>query len=122
MKQFYLSEITTKDGLAHQGIFFAPKKHGKRAILWVHGLSAAFYNDIHLFEVVAEACEKNGWGFALFNNRGHDLIAGIRKYDETPPNGYSYYPGGAGSEVFEESILDIDAGIAFLVKEFQSWS
>jgi alpha-beta hydrolase superfamily lysophospholipase len=117
MKPFYISEIKTKDGLLHQGIYFAPKQLRKRAVLWVHGLSAAFYNDINLYEAVTNACEKEGWGFALFNNRGHDLIAGIRKYDGTPPNGYSYYPGGAGNEIFEECIFDIDAGVDFLVEK-----
>lgn len=117
MKPFYVADITTKDGLMHQGIFSAPEKHGKRAILWVHGLSAAFYNDIHLYEAVVDACGKEGWGFALFNNRGHDLIAGIRKYDGTPPNGYSYLQSGAGQETFEDCILDINAGIDFLVNK-----
>jgi pimeloyl-ACP methyl ester carboxylesterase len=117
MKQFYLAEIVTKDKLKHEGIYFAPKKKGKRAILWMHGLSATFYNGIPLYEAVAEACEKEGWGFAHFNNRGHDLVAGVRKMDGTPPYGYSYYPAGAGQEVFEESVLDIEAGIEFLVGE-----
>ncbi len=123
MKQFYLAEITTKDKLVHQGLYAEPKKpsfakaSAGKAILWVHGLSAAFYSEIHLYETVAETCEKQGWGFALFNNRGHDLIAGIRKYDGTLPNGYSYLPAGAGQEIFEDSILDIEAGIEFLVKQ-----
>ncbi len=117
MKQFYLAEIETKDKLQHQGIYFEPKKKGKRALLWLHGLSAAFYTGMSLYEAVADAVDKEGWGFALFNNRGHDLIAGVRKTDGTPPYGYSYYPGGAGQEVFEESVLDIEAGVDFLVKQ-----
>ncbi len=115
MKRFYLVEIVTKDTLSHQGIYFAPKKKGKRALLWMHGLSAAFYTGMSLYEACADACEKEGWGFAHFNNRGHDLIAGVRKMDGTPPYGYSYYQAGAGQEVFEESVLDIEAGIDFLV-------
>lgn len=116
MKQFYLAEIVTKDKIQHEGIYFEPKKKGKRALLWMHGLSASFHSGISLYEAVAEAIEKEGWGFALFNNRGHDLIAGVRKMDGTPPYGYSYYPAGAGQEVFEESVLDIEAGIDFLAK------
>lgn len=115
MKQFYLAEIATKDKLSHQGIYYAPTKKGKRALLLMHGLSAAFYTGMSLYEAFANAVEKEGWGFALFNNRGHDLIAGVRKMDGTPPYGYSYYQAGAGQEVFEESILDIEAGIDFLV-------
>lgn len=115
MKQFYLAEIETKDKLSHQGIYFAPTKKEKRALLWIHGLSAAFYTGMSLYEAFVDACEKEGWGFAHFNNRGHDLIAGVRKMDGTPPYGYSYYPAGAGQEIFEESVLDIEAGIDFLV-------
>ena len=112
-----MSEITTSDGLRHQGIYAEPQVKKKRAVLWVHGLSAAFYNDYELYEVIADALNNEGWGFAIFNNRGHDLIAGIRKYDGTPPNGYSYYQAGAGSEKFEECVFDIDAGIDFLVEK-----
>ena len=117
MKQFYIAEMKTKDGLLNQGLFSKPEKPGKRAVLWMHGLSAAFYNDIDLYEAVANACNKEGWGFAIFNNRGHDLIAGIRKYDGAGINGYSYLQAGAGQEIFEESVLDIDGGINFLVEQ-----
>jgi alpha-beta hydrolase superfamily lysophospholipase len=117
MKPFLMSELTTKDGLRHQGIFAAPAVPKKKAVLWLHGLSAAFYNDYELYEVIADALNDQGYGFAIFNNRGHDLIAGIRKYDGSPPNGYTYYPGGAGSEVFEECIFDINAGVDFLVQK-----
>lgn len=117
MKQFYLAEIVTKDKLTHQGIYFEPAKKSKRAILWQHGLSSTFYGDIRMSETIAEACEKEGWGFASFHNRGHDMLAGVRKLDGTPPYGYSYYPAGAGQEVFEESVMDIEAGIDFLVKK-----
>ncbi len=112
-----LSEITTSDGLRHQGIYAAPKEKKKRAVLWIHGLSAAFYNDYELYEIIADELNRHGWGFAIFNNRGHDLIAAIRKYDGTPPNGYSYYQAGAGSEVFEECVYDINAGVDFLVQQ-----
>lgn len=117
MKQFYFAEIVTKDKLKHQGIYFAPSKKGKRAILWQHGLSATFYGEPPLSEALANACEREGWGYAFFNNRGHDLLAGTRKMDGTPPYGYSYYPAGAGQEVFTESVWDIEAGIEFLVGE-----
>lgn len=117
MKQFYLTDIITKDKLKHQGIYFEPKKKDKRAILWVHGLSSTFYGDLPMQETYAAACEQEGWGFAAFNNRGHDLLAGSRKMDGTPPYGYSYYPAGAGQEVFTESTLDIEAGIDFLERE-----
>ena len=117
MKQFYLAEIVTKDKLIHQGLFYKPKTVGKKAILWVHGLSSTFYGNTELFESFAEYCEKDGVGFAAFNNRGHDVITGIKKIDKIHVKGYSRSMGGAGTEVFEESIFDLDAGISFLIKQ-----
>lgn len=111
MKQFYLSEITTKDGLIHQGISFKPQKHGKKALLWIHGLTGRFYGDVKMMEEMAEACEKEGFGFASFNNRGHDMITSAHKTDQ------SYADIGAGREVFEECVYDIHAGVDFLVSQ-----
>ncbi len=114
---FELREIVTKDKLVHQGIYYRPTKPRKIAILWVHGLSGTFYGDIPLHETFARECEEKGWGYAAFHNRGHDLIAGVRKLDGTPPKGYSYFLAGAGQEVFEESVLDLDAAISFLADQ-----
>jgi len=115
MKPFYLTEITTTDGLVHQGIFSAPKKPGKRAILWVHGLTGRFYGDKEIMEAFADECGNRGWGFAAFNNRGHDHITGMHKVDQKNPGGFTYAMGGGGYEKFEECIFDIHAGVDFLV-------
>lgn len=115
MKQFYLTEIVTKDKLIHQGIFFRPKKPGKKAILWVHGLTSTFYGGVSIFEAFAETCEDKGIGFASFNNRGHDIVAGIKKIDPREPKGYTRVNGGAGYERFEDCVYDIDAGISFFL-------
>lgn len=117
MKQFYLVETTTKDGLVHQGVYFAPSKKGRRALLWLHGIGGTFYGSIPLYEAFVSECEKLGYGFAAFNTRGHDSIAGLRKIDKKSEKGYKHVNGGAGYEVFEESIHDIDAGIQFLVDQ-----
>lgn len=124
MKQFYLAEIITEDKLIHQGIFFKPKKPSSvprrgtsagKAILWVHGLTGTFYGNIKIFDAFAQACEKEGWGFASFNNRGHDMVTGARRLDSTNPKGYSHVLVGAGLERFEECIYDIEAGVQFLI-------
>ncbi|MDP1722011.1 MAG: alpha/beta fold hydrolase [Candidatus Gottesmanbacteria bacterium] len=129
MKQFYLAEIVTKDKLVHQGIYYSPSRKapafakamaGKtagKAILWIHGLTSTFYNNVKLFELIADACEKEGIGFAAFNNRGHDIVTGIKKIDPREPNEYTRVNGGAGYERFEDCVYDIDAGISFLVKQ-----
>lgn len=110
-----LEEIVTKDRLLVQGIYSEPKSKKHRAVLWMHGLSSAFYHEVRLTKLLVDALENKGWGFAHFNSRGHDLLSGIRKKDDTSPYGYSYYQAGAGAEIFEESVFDIDAGIDFLL-------
>lgn len=112
--KFELVEIVTKDKLVHQGVFHRPERAGRRALLWVHGLTGRFYGDVKLMNVLAEACGKNGMGFASFNNRGHDMVAGIRKVDSRKESGYSHETIGAAYERFEDSVHDIDAGISFL--------
>jgi len=107
MKSFYLSEITTKDGLLHQGIFLKPQKPGKKALLWIHGLSGRFYGDVKMMEELAVACEEKGFGLASFNNRGHDMVASAHRGDE-------YVTIGAGNEKFQDCVLDIQAQILFL--------
>lgn len=114
MKQFYLAEIVTKDKLVHQGIFFRPKQPTKKAILYVHGLTSTFYGNVPLFEAFVDACEEARIGFAAFNNRGHDIVTGIKKIDLREPKGYARVNGGAGYERFEDCIYDIDAGVSFL--------
>lgn len=114
MKQFYLVETTTKDKLIHQGIFFKPSQPGKKAILWVHGLASTFYSNVPLFTEFSKQCEKRGTGFASFNNRGHDIVTGIKKVDPSSDKGYTRIGGGAGIETFKDSVYDIEAGVAFL--------
>lgn len=115
MKPFYLSEITTKDGLVHQGIFYKPEKPGKKAILWVHGLTSNFYGDAKMFGEIVDLCDKDGIGFTSFNTRGHDFITGMRKNDPTKEKGYAHVTMGAGYEKFEDCVYDIAAGVSFLV-------
>ena len=114
MTQFALIEIVTKDKLIHQGILHRPKKPTKKAILWVHGLTSRFYGDPLLMGIFADLCEKHDVAFASINNRGHDIITNIRKIDTSKPGGFARVTGGSGVEVFEECVLDIDAGISYL--------
>jgi pimeloyl-ACP methyl ester carboxylesterase len=117
MHPFYLKEITTKDGLIHQGIFFRPKNPGKKALLWVHGLTSKFYGNSLVREILAEECEKQGWGLAFFNNRGHDIVADAHKIDAQKSSGYSHVTIGSGNEVFESCVFDIESAVSFLASE-----
>ncbi len=111
--KFELAEIVTKDKLVHQGICYTPVTQGKKAILWVHGLTSKFYSDIKLMNLFAQACNEHGMGFAAFNNRGHDYLAGAHRMDPKSKNGYVYETIGSSVENFTECIQDIDAAVAF---------
>lgn len=117
MAKFELVETVTKDGLIHQGMMSRPERGGKKALLWVHGLTGRFYGDVKMMNLLAEECARQGIGFASFNNRGHDIISSMRKIDPNEPNGYTHAMIGASSEIFEESVFDIDAGISYLVEQ-----
>jgi alpha-beta hydrolase superfamily lysophospholipase len=115
MPEFQLAEIVTKDKLVHQGIFFNPSKVGKKAILWVHGITGRFYGSVALMDEFARVCESKGFGFASFNTRGHDLIASVQRMDKRKKSGYAHVIVGAGYENFTDSAYDLDAAITFLV-------
>jgi alpha-beta hydrolase superfamily lysophospholipase len=117
MVSFSLAEIVTKDKLVHQGIFFRPSHPSKKAVLWVHGLTGRFYGDVELMSLWAQTCEQKGFGFAAFNNRGHDIVAGLRKLDTRKKTGYRHATYGAGLERFSDCVLDIDAAISFLMSQ-----
>lgn len=106
-----LCETGTRDGLVHQGIFRPGRVNSGYGILWVHGLTSAFYHNFPLIKAVTAVCDKNGYGYASFNNRGHDCLTGLDKIS----NGQIIKTaGGAGVERFEDCVYDIDAGIKFL--------
>ncbi len=117
MQKYYLTEITTKDKLIHQGLFYRSSKQSKRAILWVHGLTDNFYGDIPTFETFMNACEKEGWGFASFNTRGHDIIASGKKLDPKSPKGHTSVSIGSSVERFSDCLYDIDAAVTFLEQQ-----
>jgi pimeloyl-ACP methyl ester carboxylesterase len=117
MKEYFLAEVETKDHLIHQGIYYHPHTPSKKALLWIHGLTSNFSAHIVLFDRFAGWCEKYGFGFAAFNNRGHDIVTGIKKRDKRIEKGYTRVNGGAGYEVFTDCTYDIDAGISFLASQ-----
>ena len=111
MQQFYLTEIKTNDHLLHQGVFYRGKKTGKCAFLWVHGFMGKFYGNLKLYQEFTRVCDQYGFGFAAFNNRGHDIVTGIKKIGRTKTK---YLTVGASSEYFTDCVYDIAAGIRFL--------
>lgn len=114
MKQFYLTEIVTKDKLVHQGLYYKPSRPGEKAILWVHGLTDNFYGDLSALEALSGRCEKEGWGLASFNTRGHDIVASVKKLDPQNPKGQTSVSLGSSYENFADCVYDIDGAITFL--------
>lgn len=117
MKQFYLTEIVTKDKLVHQGLYYKPSRPGEKAILWVHGLTDNFYGDLSALEALSGRCEKEGWGLASFNTRGHDIIASVKKLDPQNPKGQISVSLGSSYENFVDCVYDIDGAMTFLKKQ-----
>ena len=117
MSHFQLVEITTKDKQIHQGIYFRPQKSAKKALLWVHGLTSTFYGNVSLLNELAQQGEAQGFGFASFNTRGHDMVSSARKVDQRKQKGYGHVDSGAAYEDFKKCVFDIDAGITFLVNQ-----
>jgi hypothetical protein len=117
---FTLEQITTKDGLIHQGILAEPETPNGKVLVFVHGLTDTFYGNTARINTFARQCLGAQMAFASFNTRGHDMVTEIKKVDATNSKGYTYAMGGAGYEEFSECIYDIDAVIDFLVsKKYQ---
>jgi len=117
MKKYFLTECIGKDDVIHQGIYFEPKVKSDTAILYIHGLSSYFCSHIATCDGFVEIGEAAHVGFASFNNRGFGLISGPQKKDTNALTGLTHIKGGAGQEIFEECVFDIDAGITFLTQQ-----
>ena len=99
-----LTKIKTRDGITLDGIYVAPKRKGKTALIWLHGLTSRFYSGQPLIKELSEKCQKNGIGYFKFNTRGHDIV--VRGQGKHKLLGTLY-------EKFEDCIKDIDAMIHF---------
>lgn len=112
---FDLEEVITKDGLLLQGLVSLPKEGSKTVLVWVHGLTGSFYGNKTLLTTLSTKLAEENVAFASFNTRGHDMIAGFKKITDVSKNSFTYATIGAGYEVFEECIDDIDAVIAWFL-------
>lgn len=108
-----LKEIVTADGLIHQG-FYVPGR--KTALLWIHALGNAFYHGIARHEAFLAECAKRGFGYAAFNNRGHDLLTSSKIMENGELTG-KRRAIGSSVEHFKECVPDIGAAVGFLASE-----
>ena len=104
--QVELTSTTTSDGIKLHGIFLEPERRrtdlNVDAVMMVHGSSGNFYASPS--NPRAERLRELGIPVALFNTRGHDVVAG---------HSGGHRVGNAW-EVLDESRLDVEAIVGWL--------
>jgi pimeloyl-ACP methyl ester carboxylesterase len=101
-----LARTVTADGNALHGVLFRPRdaNGADTALLQVHGVASNFYSGP--LPKVGQALAERGYHLFCMNTRGHDWV------NRAGPGGSGF--GGAAHENFEDSPLDVDAGLDFL--------
>jgi len=98
--------VITEDKLILHGLFLQAKNPIKRVILHIHGTSGNFYYN-NFYSYIAEVAHNNKFSYLQTNNHG----SGTFEYES------GMIPHGAALELFEDSIKDLDAWIAFCVEK-----
>src|SRR3989344_1702262 len=101
-----LTRIKTSDGITLEGVVVPPKKKGKIALIWLHGLTSRFSSGQPLMKELSSSCTKNQIAYFKFNTRGHDIVS----------RGPKQKPIGGAFEKFEECVRDIDTVIRLAKK------
>ncbi|MDQ3928157.1 MAG: alpha/beta hydrolase [Chloroflexota bacterium] len=110
--RYYTEEllyVEREDGLLLEGALVLPASavQATTAVVWVHGNTSRFYDDVYLF--IGREVARRGYPFMTVNTHGHDVIAPI-----WGPKGEAT-PGGASWERFSEVPLDMNAWIGYAV-------
>src|SRR5262245_51781310 len=100
-----LTDTLSEDDWLLEGIVIKPtmRRQKSLAIVWNHGFAGRFY--VRQIALIGRSLADQGFVFVAGNNRGHDIMASLRKPDLTCGI------GGAGWELFEDSPRDIAAWI-----------
>ncbi|HCM81915.1 MAG: Alpha/beta hydrolase fold protein [Microgenomates group bacterium GW2011_GWC1_43_11] len=96
--------VVTKDTLPLYGLYLKAQKKSNRIIVHIHGTSGNFYGNT-FYPYIADVAYKNNFSYLQTNNRGY--------------GNFEYEPGevphGAALELFEDSVMDLDAWLEFCV-------
>jgi pimeloyl-ACP methyl ester carboxylesterase len=95
-----LVRVSTTDGVALDGICVEPRRRGRTALVWVHGLGSVFSSGQALIAELAPRLARVGIAYFKLNTRGHDVVAGRGRN-----------LAGAAFERFGDSVKDIRAMI-----------
>lgn len=94
--------VTTKDNLILHGFLHKTPRKTNKAVVHIHGTSGNFYcNDFYPY--VANVARKHHFSYLQTNNHG----SGNFEYE------LGVIPHGAALELFEQSVLDLDAWLEF---------
>lgn len=99
-----LTKIKTRDGINLDGIYVAPKRKSKNALIWLHGLTSYFHSSQTFVKELSSRCTKLGFGYFKFDTRGHDLV--------TRGQGKNQFLGTLFEE-FRDCVFDIKAMVNF---------
>jgi pimeloyl-ACP methyl ester carboxylesterase len=95
-------KVTTQDDLTLYGFLHRSKRVSNRIIVHIHGTSGNFYCN-NFYPYIAEVANRHHYAYLQTNNRG--------------ANNFEYEPGqvphGAALELFEDSLMDIDAWLKY---------
>ena len=104
-KPYYpIVHVTTKDKLTLYGLLQKSVNISHKIIVNIHGTSGNFYCN-NFYPYIAEVAYANNFAYLQTNNRGY--------------GNFAYEPGvvphGAALELFEDSIMDLDAWLKFCI-------
>ncbi|MGA9883923.1 MAG: alpha/beta fold hydrolase [Candidatus Acidiferrales bacterium] len=107
---FCVQMLTPKRYLLN-GLWFGAERP-KTAIIFVHGLgSNAFAHHDYLTSLAT-----SNSAVLFFSNRGHDGVAGIKKFKPSAKKRYVYEQAGVAHEVFTDCADDIQGAVNLLVR------
>jgi esterase/lipase len=99
------------DGIELDSILFEPANNTKKIIIHIHGKEGHFIQN-HFITIMGKTYPNNGYSFLTFNNRGHDYMADLLKKTSS---GFSWEQGGSMFDILENSILDIQGVIQYVL-------
>jgi pimeloyl-ACP methyl ester carboxylesterase len=107
-----LVEFFTPDQIQLRG-YTLGNSNAKTWYIFIHGLGGSMLS----MRTLAEELIDPSSSALLFNNRGHDIIARIKKLDKRKTSGYSSFYGGAAHEIFTDCVDDIQGAVDFAVSK-----
>ena len=70
-----LVHVHTRDGVRLDGLMTEPRRRGRLALVWVHGLGSVFSSGRPLIRALSRRLNAAGIAYFKLNTRGHDVVA-----------------------------------------------